>query len=106
MKQLGLIIIIISITGTLQAQQLPSEKPVATFYSKTTQKKLNDRQPAALKARQELPSQKAAQQPSVPARIKPAKAKAKANNGDQKLASEKPVDMDKINRQRARKKPE
>jgi hypothetical protein len=82
MKQLKLFIIIITITGfmnKLQAQKLASEKPVASSYSKTTQEKLRvnvkDRQPAAQKARQALPS-------------------------------EKPIDMDKINRLRARKKPD
>src|SRR5689334_3982046 len=102
-----LIIIIITFAvakSPLQAQQLASEKPVESFYSKTTKRKLqetdHDRQPAAHKARQ-LPSQKV-QQVSVPAQIQPVKKDVKRKASSKKLASERPVDMDKINRQRSR----
>ena len=117
MNQFGLIIIIIIFSGlrnSSQAQQLASEKPVESFYSKTTKEKLaarsNERQPAAQQARQELPSEKAkAPQPSVPARIQPKNKKGKqvlrsaASPAKQRplLASQKPVDMDKINKQRS-----
>jgi hypothetical protein len=108
----GLIIIIIILTGLmqpLQAQQLASERPVESFYSPTAKQKLqaknNVRQPAAQKARQALPSEQALQQPSVPARIQPEKKQATRTAGSgikvrPQLASERPVDMDKINRQR------
>jgi hypothetical protein len=115
MNQFGLIIIIIIFSGlrnSSQAQQLASEKPVESFYSKTTKEKLaarnNERQPAARNARQELPSEKAqVQQASVPAQIRPKKmgVKSKPVSGKQKLPSEKPVDMDKINKQRSHKSP-
>jgi hypothetical protein len=117
-NQYGLIIIIILFSGlrnNSQAQQLASEKPVESFYSKTTKEKLhartNERQPAAQKARQELPSEMArAPQPSVPAQIQPKKKISKratykaVSPGDRpRLASQRPVDMDKINKQRSRK---
>ena len=75
-----IIIIIILFTGiknSSQAQQLASEKPVESFYSKATKQRLqtrdNDRQPAAQKPRQDLASGKAVAQPSVPAHIQPRK---------------------------------
>jgi hypothetical protein len=93
-----IIIIIIMITGLmnpLKAQRLASEQPVSSYYSKTTKQKLsNDRQPAAQKTRQDLPSQKALPQPSVPDRIQPARKEKKiaANGrGQQQLSSEKPL---------------
>lgn len=106
MKLIIIIIVASGLMNTAQAQQLASERPVASFYSKTTKDKLQfsnaDRQPAALKARQVLPSQKAEQQPSVPARIKIEKKQLKRSSGGQQLASERPIDMDRINRQRRR----
>lgn len=107
-----IIIIITGFVNSLHAQQLASEKQAASFYSKATQQKLqaryNDRQPAALNARQDLPSQKAVQQPAVPAQIQPAKIRNRqiikpGKQGHQQLASERPVDMDKINRQRSKR---
>lgn len=103
MKSIIIIIMITGMMSPLAAQQLASQKPVTSYYSKTTKQKLEssskDRQPAALKARQELPSQQAVQQPSVPGHIQPAR-KEKRVNAKKQLASEKAIDMDKINRQR------
>lgn len=103
-----LIIIIITLAGArspLRAQQLASEKPVRTFFSEATKRKLqerhSDRQPVAREARQ-LPSQKAVQQASVPPQIQPQKQPLKRKATSKKLASERAVDMDKINRQRSR----
>jgi hypothetical protein len=107
MKQC-LVIIIITFAGAnspLQAQQLASEKPVESFYSVPAILKLrqahNDRQPAAREARL-LPSQKAVQQASVPKQIKPGNKQVKRRPGSKKPASERPVDMEKINRRRSR----
>lgn len=94
------LIILILFIGTKQSlaqQRLASEKPVESFYSKSTREKLKlqhtDGQPAARHARQPLPSVQVAQRPMVPARIQPVKQqpKRKATGGKEKLASEKPV---------------
>jgi hypothetical protein len=84
--------------GRVSGQQLASEKPLDSYYSKTAKKK--NIQPVATKSRQELASEKAIPQPSVPHYkspvIKPHQKTAP------KPASEKPIDMVKINRQRKR----
>jgi hypothetical protein len=96
MKSVIIIIMITGLMNSLKAQQVASEQKVASYYSKTTKQKLsNDRQPAAQKTRQVLPSRKAAPQPSVPDRIQPARKEKKmvANTrGKQQLPSEKPLE--------------
>jgi hypothetical protein len=95
MKYIIIIIMITGLMSPLKAQQLASEQPVSSHYSKTTKQKLsNDRQPAAQKTRQDLPSQKALPQPSVPARIQPARKEkriAANTRSKQQLPSEKPL---------------
>lgn len=111
--QFNITVLIIVIGGFFNragAQQLASEKPVVSFYSKTTKQKLeskaNASQPAAKKSRQ-LASEKTWPQPSVPPGIKVTPVTPKqprASTGRRQTASEKPLDMDKINRQRERGK--
>lgn len=103
MKYVSIVLIFVAGSIKVSAQQLASEKPVTSFYSKTTQQNTNSKtkasQPAA-RSRQELASAKALPQPSVPG-YKPRVVKSSSKTA-KKTASEKPVDMDKINRQRAR----
>lgn len=91
-----ILILFISMKNAAQAQTLASEKPVESYYSKTVRESLRqhkDRQAAARIARQQLPSEQAAPQASVPARIQPVKKEVKRSTttGQPKLASEKPV---------------
>jgi hypothetical protein len=82
MKLIIATIIATGLMNTVQAQ-LASEKPVTSFYSKTTIEKLkarnDDHRPAAPTARQVFPSQKASHQASVPARIRKQKATRRKN---------------------------
>ena len=102
-----LLIALIMMTGSvkLNAQQLASEKPVASHYSKITKKQMDTKviasKPAAARSRQVLASDKPAPQPSVPG-YKPAVVKSNRQTV-QKTASEKPVDMKRINRERSQK---
>jgi hypothetical protein len=102
MKYLAIIILFVAGSMKVSAQQLASEKPVTSFYSKTTKQNLDTKakasQPAATRSRQVLASAKALPQPSVPG-YKPAAATSIRKTA-RKPASERPVDMDRINRQR------
>lgn len=104
MKYLSIIILFVAGSMKVNAQQLASEKPVTSFYSKTTKQNLDTKakasQPAATRSRQELASAKALPQPSVPG-YKPAAVNS-TRKATRKPASEQKIDMDKINRQRAR----
>ena len=105
MKYLAIIILFVAGSMKVNAQQLASEKPVTSFYSKTTKQNLDTKakasQPAANRPRQELASAKALPQPSVPG-YKPAAVKRTGKTA-RKPAIEQKIDMDKINRQRARR---
>lgn len=103
-----LLIVLPGFINRAVAQQLASEKPLTAFYSKTTKARLGStaeaRRPVAVTTRQALPSEKALPQPSVPQSIK-AKRKAQTQKrpskaGTSKTASEKPVDMERIKRER------
>ena len=102
MKYVAIILIFVAGSVKVNAQQLASEKPVASFYSKTTKQNLDTkakaRQPVA-RSRQDLASTKTLPRPSVPG-YKPAALKSNRKVSTVP-ASEKPVDMDRINRQRS-----
>ena len=102
MKYIAIVMILVAGSVKVNAQQLPSEKPVASFYSKTAKQNLDTKakasQPAATRSQQELASAKPVAQPSVPG-YKPAAVKRTAKKSTQ-TASEKKVDMDRINRQK------
>lgn len=103
MKHITIIILFIAGSVKVNAQQLASEKPVTSFYSKTTKQDLDTKakagKPAATRSRQVLASAKAVPQPSVPG-YKPA-AVQPTRKTTRKPASEQKIDMNKINRQRA-----
>jgi hypothetical protein len=103
MNHIAIILIFVAGSVKVNAQQLASEKPVASFYSKTTKQNLDTKakasQPAATRSRQGLASAKALPQPSVPG-YKPATVQRTATKTARKPASEQKIDMDKINRQR------
>lgn len=105
MKYVAIIILFVAGSVKVNAQQLASEKPVTSFYSKTTKQNLDTKakasQPAATRSRQVLASAKPLPQPSVPG-YKPA-AVTSTRKTARKPASEQKIDMDKINRQRARR---
>ena len=105
MKYVTIILIFVAGSVKVNAQQLASEKPVTAFYSKTTKQNLDNKakasQPAATRSRQALASAKALPQPSVPG-YKPA-AVNNSRRATKVLASEKSVDMNRINRQRSQR---
>lgn len=105
MKYVVILILFVAGTMKVQAQRLASEKPVASYYSKTTKQNLDNKakvsHPAATRSRQELASAKALPQPSVPG-YKPAAVDTR-RTAAARPASEKPVDMNRINRERAQK---